>query len=265
MTALPDPEEAASARSGVISELIDHGRLWRIYDVNGCPACFAPRRTPGYAMCASCREVIDSNPLGLDSIDFVTLSTPREGLEPTVIRWKDAYGGGSTSDLLRLAAPLSAYLERHSAALGLNSPDVFVTSVPSSSALIPSLMDLCREVGWFNVGVEKVGHARDPTRKQRYLSFDVRRRLTRQDWVVDEAEVAGRQAVLVDDVMTSGASLHSYAAALKFAGAWRIRGVVLVRNIGGTVYQEVLHAERREGASPWGAEQRSVRKLSGLG
>lgn len=43
------------------------------------------------------------------------------------------------------------------------------------------------------------------------------------------AEVAGRRVVLVDDVMTSGASLFTAAQALRDAGAVHITGVVLAR------------------------------------
>lgn len=43
------------------------------------------------------------------------------------------------------------------------------------------------------------------------------------------AEVAGRRVVLVDDVMTSGASLSAAAQALRDAGAAHITGVVLAR------------------------------------
>ncbi|MBK5207514.1 MAG: ComF family protein, partial [Polaromonas sp.] len=43
------------------------------------------------------------------------------------------------------------------------------------------------------------------------------------------AEVAGRRVVLVDDVMTSGASLFTAAQALRDAGAAHITGVVLAR------------------------------------
>jgi len=42
-------------------------------------------------------------------------------------------------------------------------------------------------------------------------------------------EVRGRRAVLVDDVMTSGASLHAAARALRQAGAARVAAVVLAR------------------------------------
>jgi ComF family protein len=42
-------------------------------------------------------------------------------------------------------------------------------------------------------------------------------------------ELAGRSVVLVDDVMTSGASLHAAASALRGAGAARVAAVVLAR------------------------------------
>jgi ComF family protein len=43
------------------------------------------------------------------------------------------------------------------------------------------------------------------------------------------AEVRGKRVVLVDDVMTSGASLHTAAQALREAGARHISAVVLAR------------------------------------
>jgi ComF family protein len=44
-----------------------------------------------------------------------------------------------------------------------------------------------------------------------------------------QPELRGRSVVLVDDVMTSGASLHAAAAALRQAGACRVSAVVLAR------------------------------------
>lgn len=45
-------------------------------------------------------------------------------------------------------------------------------------------------------------------------------------------ELAGRNVLLVDDVMTSGASLHAAATALRAAGAVRVSAVVLARTDG---------------------------------
>ncbi|HEY8356324.1 MAG TPA: phosphoribosyltransferase family protein [Ramlibacter sp.] len=44
-----------------------------------------------------------------------------------------------------------------------------------------------------------------------------------------QPQVRGRSVLLVDDVMTSGASLHAAAAALRQAGAARVAAVVLAR------------------------------------
>jgi predicted amidophosphoribosyltransferase len=43
------------------------------------------------------------------------------------------------------------------------------------------------------------------------------------------AQIAGKRVVLVDDVMTSGASLHAAARVLRSAGAAHITGLVLTR------------------------------------
>lgn len=43
------------------------------------------------------------------------------------------------------------------------------------------------------------------------------------------AQVRGKSALLVDDVMTSGASLHAAAKALRQAGAMRVSAIVLAR------------------------------------
>ena len=43
------------------------------------------------------------------------------------------------------------------------------------------------------------------------------------------AMLTGRRVVLVDDVMTSGASLFAAAGALRQAGATHITGIVLAR------------------------------------
>jgi ComF family protein len=70
------------------------------------------------------------------------------------------------------------------------------------------------------------------TEEQATLPRKARLRNMRDAFAVDPlrvAEVKGRRIVLVDDVMTSGASLHAAALALKRAGAARVTGLVLAR------------------------------------
>jgi len=70
------------------------------------------------------------------------------------------------------------------------------------------------------------------TGSQTALDRKARRANVRDAFGVDPLranEVRGRALLLVDDVMTSGASLHAAAQALRRAGAQRVAAVVLAR------------------------------------
>ena len=70
------------------------------------------------------------------------------------------------------------------------------------------------------------------TGSQATLDRQARRLNVRHAFGVDPLrihEVAGRAVLLVDDVMTSGASLHAAAQAVRQAGARRVAALVLAR------------------------------------
>lgn len=70
------------------------------------------------------------------------------------------------------------------------------------------------------------------TAPQRLLDREGRLRNVRGAFAVEpsrSARVKGRSLLLVDDVMTSGASLHAAALALRQAGAARVSALVLAR------------------------------------
>jgi ComF family protein len=68
------------------------------------------------------------------------------------------------------------------------------------------------------------------TRAQAELSGDERRRNMQRAFEVPcAAAVRARHIGLVDDVMTSGATLHAAARALKHAGASRVSALVILR------------------------------------
>jgi ComF family protein len=70
------------------------------------------------------------------------------------------------------------------------------------------------------------------TAPQSLLKRQQRQQNVRHAFAVDPlraGELANARVVLVDDVMTSGASMHAAAAALRAAGAVHVTGVVLAR------------------------------------
>jgi len=73
------------------------------------------------------------------------------------------------------------------------------------------------------------------TQAQSQLPRDQRLRNVADAFAVDPlraAGIAGRRVVLVDDVMTSGASMFSAAGALRQAGAQHVTGLVFARTEG---------------------------------
>jgi adenine/guanine phosphoribosyltransferase-like PRPP-binding protein len=51
-------------------------------------------------------------------------------------------------------------------------------------------------------------------------------------WRVDPERVHDQDLLVLDDLMTSGGTLFSFAAALRQAGANRVTAVILARNLG---------------------------------
>lgn len=77
-----------------------------------------------------------------------------------------------------------------------------------------------------------------PTPPQKNLSADARRRNMAGAFAVREnhrAEIEGRRVVLIDDVLTTGATLSACARALKKAGAASVDALVLARAMKGGI------------------------------
>jgi len=72
-------------------------------------------------------------------------------------------------------------------------------------------------------------HRRHPTAAQSDLGAVARRRNVRNAFVADTAHALPAHVVLVDDVMTTGATLHAAANALRRAGVARIDAWVCAR------------------------------------
>lgn len=68
------------------------------------------------------------------------------------------------------------------------------------------------------------------TTPQTSLSYAQRQKNVEDAFIVDESvDLQGKTVLLVDDVMTTGATMNSCAAALKAAGAKKVNGLVFAR------------------------------------
>ena len=92
-------------------------------------------------------------------------------------------------------------------------------------------LEICHQLGAAKTDAGLLLRLRD-TRPQTALSRAERQANLRHAFAVDPLRVdaaGSRHLVLVDDVMTSGASLHAAARALRMAGATRVSALVLAR------------------------------------
>ncbi len=89
---------------------------------------------------------------------------------------------------------------------------------------------VCRSTGW-PLWWDRLERTR-PTRAQVGLDAAERRRNVREAFLVRKAEaVEGKKILLIDDVMTTGSTVHECARVLKRAGAERVHVVTVARQL----------------------------------
>lgn len=187
-----------------------------------CPRCSRPQ--PGGAVCAECRQ-----------------------REPALLAVRAAcsYRGAVAVAVRHLKYRQERYLV---AALGQLLVGCLAARPLAVDALVPVPLD-ARRARWrgFNQSAllaAEVARALDrplldaalrrqrPTRPQVGLSARERRANVRDAFACTErTAVAGRRLLLVDDVMTTGATLEACAAALHGAGAAAVYGLVVARDV----------------------------------
>jgi ComF family protein len=200
-----------------------------------CRACGAPSRDGRYVLCASCAapDRFERNLTGRGRLD--------------ALRSALAYTDLSAKLILELK-----YGDRHEHARPfgtLMAPLVKAVGAPAGAVLVPvplhprrlgsrrfnqSLL-LCHAIA------ERTGHRIDPfvlrrknaTPPQKGLSFKARYRNVAAAFSAAE-KARGLDVVLVDDVLTSGATLVGCARVLRRAGARSVRAVTAARVFPGT-------------------------------
>jgi ComF family protein len=89
---------------------------------------------------------------------------------------------------------------------------------------------VCRQTGW-PLWWDQLERTR-PTQAQVGLDAAERRRNVRQAFRVRQAEaVEGRRILLIDDVMTTGSTVHECARVLKRAGAGSVQVLTVARQL----------------------------------
>jgi len=203
--------------------------LWRPQ----CAACTAP--CGDVPLCAACGQ----------SLELAREPAPPGGLERVVAPW--AFGGaiatairrfkfGGATHVARTIAPLwaavvAAAVAERDGAVGFPGPTHVRRRVVRSFDHTWLLAEhVCRvaAVGAPRAVLRRV-RAAEP---QRNLSAAERRwNLDGAFEVRDPRDVAGRSIVLLDDVVTTGATLRACATPLIEAGARRIIGVAIARTV----------------------------------
>jgi predicted amidophosphoribosyltransferase len=183
--------------------------------------CGALEGTGG--LCWSCRRIQQGLARRLHPVTPVSLTKRTSALYSALRQYKGKANSIAGRQQIRLAELVSHFLERHESCVAPRGHDL-VTVVPSQQvpsdmhplaatlAMVPILAEQVEEV--LSPGVASVG--RNVPDKSAYRC--------------DAQLVEGRRVLLVDDTYTTGAHLHSAAAALEDAGARSVHLLVVGRH-----------------------------------
>lgn len=174
-------------------------------------------------MCSSCRRVEHGLGRMLEPVTAISLTTKATALYAALKQYKGRANHVSLRQRRRLADLVGSFIERHGACVAPDGYDVTVAVPSLEHGLRPHPLEatLCMaELGGRGLvdalftGKGKIG--RNPPDMGAYVC---RREL-----------VDGRRVLLVDDTYTTGAHLHSAAAALAQSGARSVHLLVVGRH-----------------------------------
>lgn len=198
-----------------------------ILQEGGCRVC--GRDVEGYAgefVCEKCRERSPFFDAAASAVDF------SGQMRETILRYKDGRAQWLTEDFadwIEAAARSRFDLARVDVVLPVPST-LFRLIDRGMNPAACLAKALARRIGRsFRDDVLRRSLA---SRKQAYLSEEERWENAKDSFSVARAEFAkGRTVLLVDDILTTGATLSGCAKALKAAGAWRVWCVTLARAV----------------------------------
>jgi hypothetical protein len=207
-------------RDRIVETLVSKRRLWPLIDhAPSCRFCARPRQVQyvrDFPTCYGCGEAAAVYNNSLDDLYPVTYTTPQWALGTGIRDLKDTFNARSDNPIARnIGAVLSAYLEAQLGGRRLGLPRDFgvVTTVPSSRPVVLAALHRAAEEGWWVPDLAEVATVRPGHRRQRERAGGERLQVENK-WEVDRLLVEGRDVLVLDDILTSGGSIHSFAQAL---------------------------------------------------
>lgn len=221
-------------------------------EVPKCAVCAIPSRKGSCAGCSKLKATLGSP---VESLEFLTMSAKRDEPETSFWAAKEQATQGLPETrwgfgLDGIGKLLHAYLSAH--AHRLFADDAVVTAVPSRAPVLAFALRSATPQGAPPMALADTGRKRrswyQHTRRQ-----PERLTLSPTDWEIDRATVDGRTVVVLDDVFVTGATLLSYAHALREHGASEIRALAVTRHLANTHndFYDALRIARRSREWTW--------------
>lgn len=151
---------------------------------------------------------------------------------------------------------LSLFLEHQLARIAPASGFDLIVPVPSSAPTIVSSLARAEREGWWVPRLATDVARADPRYPRQREREGRERPVVEGKWTVEDCRWLEPTVLLLDDLVTTGGTLHSLARAFRDAGARRVTAVVIARNVGkdGEWIQPLLRKEVA-GGRPWTANE----------
>lgn len=179
---------------------------------------------PSWGQCVQCHQ----QPENLDVVVPISYSVHGGQVHLALRNYKDGYGAAVRHARVRIAAILWRFLEAHepciAAAAGVERFDL-VTTVPSTDPVRDQNSPLWTIAGWCKPIASRLERVLVPSGKAPSThSFALDRYAANRD-------LAGANALIIDDTWTTGAHARSAGAVLRTAGARKIAMVAIGRHV----------------------------------
>ena len=223
-------------------------------DAERCGVCYGAVNV-GWSTCRNCDGFVVIPPSGwprpiLDAVAPITYS-PDDGFESLLHQYKKTVRG-TQRDLLgsALGSVVSAFVERHQDCLQRGGAIDIATVVPPTKARSFAPMQFAIEerladAAWpFPWQFDLLSNATGERRQRGDVEADRYR-------LADESDVEGMVILLADDTWTSGSTMASAATVLKAAGAARVIGMPVGRQVRGSSFGSSQQLYDAAHDNPW--------------